>query len=403
MDRTDKLINNREPKRMLLMFAVMLFLAAGVWYLISGALADTAVEERIRGMLSFYAGQRFTDVPAEEYVQSGAELAKSYGISADMSPRLMDGYSELRMKIFLYGVGAAAVADLIWLVFGMSQLFRVYGGVERVRAQCLDLSERLIAAPEMVGDDMSCIRQLSDSLALTSRRLGVVNSQLAEAKNGIADFLADLSHQLKTSLAVIRLNSDILTEVDGIEPERRRQLSDEMEANIEGMEELVITALKLAKLSAGAVRYEMKEQKLADTCREAITRIAPLLRENGISAELDCPDDIVFAHDRAWLCEAIENIIKNAADHSDCSELRIEAEALTSVVKLSVTDNGIGIPQEDIPRLFERFGRATGDRSMKSVGIGLSIAQKIAIAHSGDITVFSEEGSGTKFVMTFLL
>ncbi|MBR6071105.1 MAG: HAMP domain-containing histidine kinase [Ruminococcus sp.] len=402
MDRTDKLINNREPRRMLLMFAVVLLLGAGAWYLLSGFIADAAMEERIRGALSFYSGQRFTDVPDDEHVEKGEELAESYGISADMNPRLMGGYGELRKKVFLYGFGAVAALDLIWLIFGLSQLFRVYSGIEKVRGQCMKLSDDLTQKLPLIGDDMSCVGRLAESVAVTGKRLGVINSELAEAKGRLTDFLADLSHQLKTSLAVIRLNSDILADVDSLAPERRRQLSDELTSNIDGMEELVLAALKLAKLNAGAVEYEMREQSLAGTCNEAITRISPLLREHSVTAELKC-GDITFNHDRAWLCEAVENIIKNAVDHSECTQIQVEAEALPSAVKLSVSDNGRGIPQEEIPKLFERFGRASKGRNMTSVGIGLSIARKIAAAHSGDIAVYSEEGKGTKFVMTFLL
>ena len=402
MDKTDKLINNREPRRMLLMFAVILLLFAGVWYLLSGALADAAMTERIRGALAFSGGQRFTDVPDEEHVLHGAELAQDFGISADMDPRLMGGYGELLLKIFLCGLGAFAAAGLLWLGFALTQIFRVYGGIERVRVQCFELSERLGGSTVTVGDEMSCVRRLSDSVAVASRRLGYINSCLTEAKNSMADFLADLSHQLKTSLAVIRLNSDILAEVDCLAPERRRQLTDEMTKNVDGMEELVLAALKLAKLDADAVEYEMKPQSLAETCGEAVKRLAPLLRENGIAAEVSCPD-ITFAHDRTWLCEVVENIIKNAVDHAECTAVRVEAESLPSVVRLSVSDNGKGIPQEDIPRLFERFGRAAKGRNMSSVGIGLSIARKIAVVHGGDITVYSEKGIGTKFVMTFIL
>lgn len=403
MDRTDKLINNREPRRIMLMFAVILIFAAAAWYLISGSLADAAMSERIKGALSFYSGQRFTDEPDESYIAKGAALTEDYGISPDMSPRLMGGYGDLRKKIFVYGFAAIAALDLIWLLFAVSQLFRVYGGIERVREQCLRLSDDLTENPPLIGDDMSCVRRLSDSVAVTAKRLGHINSQLSESKNKLADFLADLSHQLKTSLAVIRLNSDILAEVDNIDPHRRRQLSEELTSNIDGMEELVLSALKLAKLDAGAVEYEMKEQSLGETCNEAIIRIAPLLREHGISADLRCHGEVIFRHDRGWLCEAVENIIKNAVDHSECTEIHVEAEPLPSAVRLSISDNGKGIPQNEIPKLFERFGKASKGRNMTSVGIGLSIARKIAIAHSGDITVYSEENAGTKFVLTFLL
>ena len=403
MDRTDKLINNREPKRIMLMFAVILIFAAGAWWFISGSLADAAMSERIKGALSFYSGQRFTETPDEKYISKGEELAEYYGISADMSPRLMGGYDELRRKIFFCGFGTTAALDLIWLLFAIGQLFRVYGGIESVREQCLRLSDDLTERPPVIGDDMSCVRRISDSVALTAKRLGYINAQLTSAKNELADFLADLSHQLKTSLAVIRLNSDILSEVDNIDPDRRRQLTEELTSNIDGMEELVLSALKLAKLDAGAVEYEMNEQSLGETCDQAMIRIAPLLREHGVSASLRCHGEAVFSHDRGWLCEAVENIIKNAVDHSECTEIQVELEPIPSAIRLSVSDNGKGIPQSEIPKLFERFGRATKGRSMTSVGIGLSIARKVAIAHSGEITVFSEENAGTKFVMTFLL
>ena len=402
MDRTDKLINNREPRRMLLMFAVMLILTAGVWYLLSGVIADASMSERIRGALAFYGGQKFTEVPAEDFVNKGESLAETYGITADMNPKLMGGYQQLRMKIFRCGFGVFTAADLIWLLFGLSQLFHVYSGIESVRRQCLDLSERFNSVPQAIGDDMSCVRRLSDSVSLVSRRLELITSQLTSAQNDLADFLTDLSHQLKTSLAVIRLNSDILAEIDDLPQERREQLSDELTSNIDGMEELVLAALKLAKLDAGAVKYEMKEQSLAETCGQAVRRIAPLLREKGIASELECPDNIAFPHDRTWICEAVENIIKNAADHAECSQIRIEAEKLPSAVRVSISDNGKGIAQEEIPLLFERFGRATKGRNMTSVGIGLSIARKIAVAHSGEITVYSEKNKGTRFEMLFI-
>ena len=107
--------------------------------------------------------------------------------------------------------------------------------------------------------------------------------------------------------------------------------------------------------------------------------------------------------DKGWLCEAIENIIKNSADHSECTEITAELTQNPAMTTLAISDNGKGIPQEEIPKLFERFSSGSRDTSMYSSGLGMSIAQKIVRAHSGEILVYSEIGKGTRFEFVFLL
>ena len=140
----------------------------------------------------------------------------------------------------------------------------------------------------------------------------------------------------------------------------------------------------------------------AEICRIAVKRMSPLLRSKNITVNSDLSDEIKFLCDKGWLCEAIENIIKNSADHSDCTEISLELKENPIMITLALSDNGKGIPQEEIPKLFDRFSSRSNDKTMYSSGLGMSIAQKIVRANGGDIMVYSEIGKGTRFEFVFI-
>ncbi|WP_303789571.1 sensor histidine kinase KdpD [Ruminococcus flavefaciens] len=168
------------------------------------------------------------------------------------------------------------------------------------------------------------------------------------------------------------------------------------------MEKLVIEAIKLAKLDADAVEYTMEPNDVSSVCALAIKRISPLLRRKNITISKNLPQGITMLCDKSWLCEAVENILKNSADHSECTEMTADITDDPVMVKIILSDNGKGIPQEDIPKLFERFSSKSRDTTMYSSGLGMSIAQKIVRAHGGDILVYSEPDKGTRFEFVFI-
>ena len=254
----------------------------------------------------------------------------------------------------------------------------------------------------MYGEDLSSLRRISESADLLVSRLNSLSLRLSGEQKYLRGFLTDLSHQIKTSLAVVRLNTDILSEIDDIPEERREKLSDEIQLNLDGMEHLVVEAIKLAKLDSDAVEYDMKLCSPADACNMAIKRMAPILRKKNMTVTASLPEDIKLVCDKAWLCEAVENVIKNSADHSDCTEIKAELTEDPVMVTLALSDNGRGIAQDDIPKLFERFSSGSNDTTMYSSGLGMSIAQMIMRAHGGDILVYSEPGKGTRFEFVFI-
>ena len=115
-------------------------------------------------------------------------------------------------------------------------------------------------------------------------------------------------------------------------------------------------------------------------------------------------EDISLLCDRDWLIEAIDNIVKNALDHTANGDtVRIEWKALSNAVQIVVKDNGCGIHPEDLHHIFKRFYRSRFSKDKQGIGLGLPLAKAIVEAHSGSIEVDSELGRGTTFTMNFLI
>ena len=398
----DRFINNRAPKRLLLIFILMTALSLGLSFLIADKCAKAIVSRQIRAELAAAGGGRITAPPEESSISAGEERFGDYGIDRSLPPGIMPNFPAVRRTVFIPLFSILTALSAIWFVLSERELMVLYRDLEKLRAECIAAADKPGNSVSMYGEDLSTMRRISESADLLAGRLNSLSSRLSGEQKYLRSFLTDLSHQIKTSLAVVRLNTDILSEIEDLPEERREKLSDEIQLNLDGMERLVVEAIKLAKLNAGAVEYDMELCSPAEACSLAIKRMAPLLRRKNINVTASLPEDIKLVCDKAWLCEALENVIKNSADHSECTEIRAELTETPVMATIAISDNGKGIAQEDIPKLFERFSSGSKDTTMYSSGLGMSIAQKIMRAHGGDILVYSEPGKGTRFEFVFI-
>ena len=398
----DRFINNRAPKRLVLILALLLCISAAAAYLISGKCAEKIVKEQIKSELSVAGGGKLTVSPDEEHISAGEVLLDEYGIDRSLSPQLMHNYKSVRKTIFIPVFGLATLLSLIWFIAALMELMAIYRDLEAIRKECIAAADSPDKRIGLYGHDLSSVRRIAESADLLVSRLDHTLFSLSSEQKYLRSFLTDLSHQIKTSLAVVRLNTDMLSELPDISEEQRTKLSDEIQLNLDAMENMVIEAIKMAKLDADAVEYDMQEQSPAEVCSLALKRLAPMLRKKNISVRTDLDEDVRLMCDKGWLCEAVENIIKNSADHSECTEISAEVTADPIKVTIALSDNGKGIPQNEIPKLFERFSSGSSDRTMYSSGLGMSISQKIVRGHGGEIFVYSEEGSGARFEFVFL-
>ena len=122
MDRTDRFINNRAPKRLLLIFLLLLALSVAVSYFISGICADKIVSIQIRSELAVAGGGKFTDVPQDEYISEGEEIFSTYSIDRHLPPNLMKSYRPVRMIVFIPMFALMALLSVIWFAVSLKSL-----------------------------------------------------------------------------------------------------------------------------------------------------------------------------------------------------------------------------------------------------------------------------------------
>lgn len=221
-------------------------------------------------------------------------------------------------------------------------------------------------------------------------------------KEFLRDTLQDISHQLKTPIASLTVFNDLLLDGKLDTEEEKIKILEENQKQLDRMKRLVLSMLKMARLDADSVRFDMKECRLADTLEMALSGITHEVKERGYVIHNYCNEDIMLLHDADWLAEAFGNILVNASDHMEPGgTIDINVENNDIFTRISIKDNGHGISEEELPHIFERFHRGSNNPNPNSVGIGLALTKAIITGQNGDITVRSEEGQYTEFVITF--
>ena len=222
-------------------------------------------------------------------------------------------------------------------------------------------------------------------------------------KEFLKNTISDISHQLKTPLAALNIYNGLLQDED-IEVSSVKEFAGLSEQELDRIEILVQSLLKITRLDAGAIVLEKNAENVADMMRDIELHFAYRARQEKKEIILSGSDHLSLFCDRDWLNEAIDNIVKNAFDHTESgATIRVAWKELPSGVQIVITDNGCGIHPEDIHHIFKRFYRSRFSKDKQGIGLGLPLAKAIVEAHNGTIEVDSELGIGTTFTMNFLI
>ncbi|MBP1565326.1 MAG: HAMP domain-containing histidine kinase [Oscillospiraceae bacterium] len=401
MDTIEKVINNKNVKKTIVIYFLIIILSFILSSVISMHVSDKAFENRTDALLMAVTGEiNYTKSPDISILEKGEEILKKNGIYREMDFSLYEGYDAFRKDIFIVVFSFGVVVSTLWLILSLNILFSEYEKIENMRQKCICICEGRKYDKDFDFEYGSLWRLMNAILTL-GERMNYCSEKLTQDKENIKDFLYDFSHQLKTSVAVLRLNFDILITIKNISEEKRNSLYEEIMFHIDSMEDLVLSSLKLAKINAGAIKYNYCENSISDICKQAVKKISPIADKIKITFD-DKNNDIILKCDKLWMREAVENIIKNSVDHSQCTEIKITAEEVLNTVTISIHDNGKGIAQDKIKHIFKRFGNVEGYTNNKNTGIGMSIANKIITGHNGEIFIKSEQGEGTDFQIVFL-
>jgi two-component system sensor histidine kinase SenX3 len=217
------------------------------------------------------------------------------------------------------------------------------------------------------------------------------------------DFVANISHELKTPVGALAVLAETLE--DETDPETVRRIVDRMQVEAARATRTIDDLMELSRIELGGER-ETEPIRLTDVMNEAMGRVAELAaqREVGVSNLMSAGqfDDVMVDGDRRQLISALGNLVENAVKYSEPNGLvQVRARYDDGQVELSVSDEGLGIPQRDLDRIFERFYRVDRARSRVTggTGLGLSIVRHVAQNHGGEVAVTSIEGEGSTFVL----
>lgn len=222
-----------------------------------------------------------------------------------------------------------------------------------------------------------------------------------QAKEFLRRTISDISHQLKTPIAALNIYNGILQQ-EAADADTVREFTALSEQELDRMETLVQSLLKMARLDAGAITLEQSPEHLPELLEHVRDQYSFRAEQEGKEIGLEGDEQAVLTCDRVWLTEAIGNLLKNALDHTARGDrILVRWQQSPCLTQITVEDTGRGIHPEDLYHIFKRFYRSRFSKDTQGVGLGLPLAKSIIEAHRGSIEVHSELGSGTVFTISF--
>jgi heavy metal sensor kinase len=250
-----------------------------------------------------------------------------------------------------------------------------------------DLSERLAAIDSR------------DEIAELANTLNQIISRLEHSFRAASRFTADASHELRTPLTIISGELERLIN-DPTVPQPIRESLISLLEETEQLVKIVQSLLTLSRLDTGNAQTENVKFDLAELASNTAEQFVPVASEKQLSLSYHLPEPVEIQGDRVRLKQVIVNLLDNAIKYTPSGrkvDLRVEARDKRAC--LTVSDNGGGIPESELPYVFDRFFRGTYTRmqSPDGTGLGLSIVQSVCIAHGGDVTVENLKTGGCRF------
>lgn len=223
------------------------------------------------------------------------------------------------------------------------------------------------------------------------------SENLAKDRETLSNYLSDISHQIRTPLMAISSMVDAIIANEDKLDENTRKFIYEISRQLDQINWLVDNLLKMAQLDTKTVDFNKEDTNIRNLIEKIEKNMSIFLELKNQKLAINIDENIHALIDSKWMTEAIENIIKNCIEHSaENSKIQISAIQNPLFVQIEIKDNGSGISEEDLPRIFDKFYKGKG-ASNNSFGIGLSLAKSIIESQNGEIEVESEVSKGSTF------
>lgn len=252
--------------------------------------------------------------------------------------------------------------------------------------------------PAMEGISEGQLGILESEIYKLVTQLKEMYSGEKKQKSYMVDMLSDISHQIKTPLTAITLMTDLLKAPD-LSEEKRLDYVAKIDQQTKRITWLIRNLLTLSQLEADMLELKKDKNNLKEMLDGIMETFEIIAEVKDVKLSLKCPDEVYITCDKQWTTEALSNIVKNCIEHTPSEgSVRIKVQQNNLATEITIVDTGEGIDKEHLPYIFKRFYKAPGS-SNSSVGIGLSMSKQIIMRQNGNITVESEVGKGSSFLI----
>ena len=335
----------------------------------------------------------------EQYEKGQTELSK-YGIEIDKinSIKLIENQMKTNLKLNILIIVLFSILWMTIIVLYLrkrdKKIKQITNYINQIKNKKYDLN-----IEENTEDELSNLKNELYKITIMLKEESEISKK---DKENLKISVEDISHQLKTPLTSITIMLDNLKDNPNMEEKTKQKFIFEISKQVEWINWLVISMLKLSKLDANVVQFYDEKINLKKFIGEIIKNLEIPIEVKNQKIIIDGDENVSFIGDYKWQQEAITNIIKNCIEHNENNgTIYINYEENSLFTKITIRDEGEGISKEDLKHIFERFYKGKNS-SENSVGIGLALAKNIIEKNNGMINCKSELDKGTEFVIKYM-
>lgn len=334
--------------------------------------------------------------PKKKYIQEGSKVLDKFGYDESYTMNKNVNFQK-HLKYFLVN-NLITFVILLFLVLTIVVTYIKYIFNKLLKVN-MDI-ENIINNDYKIKDDFKeegIFNRIYSDLNKLSRSLNLKVLNLDREKESIKELVTDISHQLKTPLASLKLYNTLLIEEE-LEEEEKMEFLQTNKLSINKLHNLIDSLVNISRLEANMISIKKENKGIKSTLTKAIDSVRVKANQKQISIELEDFDDIQILHDSKWTEESIFNVIDNGVKYTDENgKINISVSQTINFVRIDIKDNGIGIDKLEFNNIFKRFYRNSEVEDIEGSGVGLYLSRKILEQQGGNIIVSSKKGEGSKF------